>query len=77
MKFYKYKQLQRMTFFGYDDLNIDDTSSISKTSSQSAAGINYDTKYNCKNQYMFYILTNNDANNKCLTLELVIHKDAS
>ena len=44
MKFYRYKQLQRMTFFGFDDLNINDTSSISKTSSQSAAGINYDTK---------------------------------
>ena len=43
MKFYRYKQLQRMTFFGFDDLNIADTSSISKTSSQSTVGI-IDTK---------------------------------
>ena len=35
MKFYKYKQLQRMTFFGYDDLNATDTTSFSKTSVQS------------------------------------------
>ena len=35
MKFYKYKQLQRMTFFGYDDLNATDTTSFSKTSAQS------------------------------------------
>ena len=34
MKFYKYKQLQRMTFFGYDDLNATDTTSFSKTSAQ-------------------------------------------
>ena len=34
MKFYKYKQLQRMTFFGYDDLNATDTTSCSKTSAQ-------------------------------------------
>ena len=34
MKFYKYKQLQRMTFFGNDDLNIADTTSLSKTSKQ-------------------------------------------
>ena len=35
MKFYKYKQLQRMTFFGYDDLNATDTTSFSRTSVQS------------------------------------------
>ena len=34
MKFYRYKQLQRMTFFGSDDLNITDTTSLSKTSKQ-------------------------------------------
>ena len=44
MKFYKYKQLQRMTFFGYDDLNLTDATSISKTSPQTSAGITCDTK---------------------------------
>ena len=43
MKFYRYKQLQRMTFFGYDDLNKADTTSVFKTSAQSTAGIT-DTK---------------------------------
>ena len=44
MKFYKYKQLQRMAFFGFDDLNRADASSLSKKSPQSTtAGIN-DTK---------------------------------
>jgi hypothetical protein len=44
MKFYKYKQLQRCTFSGYDDLNIADDKSVFKTSPQSAAGIIDDTK---------------------------------
>ena len=44
MKFYRYKQLQRMTFFGNDDLNIADDKSVFKTSPQSAAGIIDDTK---------------------------------
>ena len=35
MKFYKYKQLQRMAFFGFDDLNRADASSLSKKSPQS------------------------------------------
>ena len=44
MKFYRYKQLQRMTFFGYDYLNKNDNASISKTSAQSAADVTFDTK---------------------------------
>ena len=44
MKFYKYKQLQRCTFFGLDDLNLNDGFSCIKTSPQSAAGIVEDTK---------------------------------
>jgi hypothetical protein len=44
MKFYKYKQLQRCTFFGLDDLNFNDGFSCIKTSPQSAAGIVEDTK---------------------------------
>ena len=44
MKFYKYKQLQRCTFFGYDDLNIADDRSVLKKSSQSVGTINEDTK---------------------------------
>jgi len=44
MKFYKYKQLQRCTFFGYDDLNLTDDRSVFKTSAQSGAGIIDDTK---------------------------------
>ena len=44
MKFYKYKQLQRCTFFGFDDLNLTDDRSVFKTSPQSAAGIIEDTK---------------------------------
>jgi hypothetical protein len=44
MKFYKYKQLQRCTFFGYDDLNLTDVRSVLKTSAQSAGTINEDTK---------------------------------
>jgi hypothetical protein len=44
MKFYKYKQLQRCTFFGYDDLNVTDDRSVLKKSAQSGAGIIDDTK---------------------------------
>lgn len=44
MKFYKYKQLQRCTFFGNDDLNLTDDRSVIKTSSESGAGIIEDTK---------------------------------
>jgi hypothetical protein len=44
MKFYKYKQLQRCTFFGLDDLNLYEAFSCIKTSPQSAAGIVEDTK---------------------------------
>ena len=44
MKFYKYKQLQRCTFFGHDDLNLTDDRSVFKTSAQSDAGIVDDTK---------------------------------
>ena len=44
MKFYKYKQLQRCTFFGQDDLNLLDDRSVFKTSKQSAGGIIDDTK---------------------------------
>jgi hypothetical protein len=44
MKFYKYKQLQRCTFFGHDDLNLTDDRSVFKTSAQSGAGIIDDTK---------------------------------
>ena len=34
MKFYKYKQLQRCTFFGLDDLNLYEDFSCIKTSPQ-------------------------------------------
>ena len=44
MKFYRYKQLQRLTFFGFDDAYVADASSLSKKSPQSAAGIVNDTK---------------------------------
>ena len=44
MKFYKYKQLQRCTFFGHDDLNLLDDRSVFKTSPQSEAAIIEDTK---------------------------------
>ena len=44
MKFYKYKQLQRCTFFGHDDLNLLDDRSVFKTSPQSDAAIIEDTK---------------------------------
>ena len=45
MKFYRYKQVQRLTFFGYDDVYVNDASSLSKKSPQSiTAGVNNDTK---------------------------------
>ena len=44
MKFYKYKQLQRCTFFGHDDLNLTDDRSVFKSSAQSEATIVEDTK---------------------------------
>ena len=44
MKFYRYKQLQRMTFFGHDDLNLADDRSVFKSSAQSDAVIIDDTK---------------------------------
>jgi hypothetical protein len=45
MKFYKYKQVQRLTFFGYDDVFHDDPASFSKKSPQSTtAGVDNDTK---------------------------------
>ncbi len=44
MKFYKYKQLQRCTFFGHDDLNLLDDRSVFKKSPQSEATIIEDTK---------------------------------
>ena len=43
MKFYKYKQVQRLTFFGYDDILKTDTTSFSKTSATSV-NVPYDTK---------------------------------
>ena len=44
MKFYRYKQVQRLTFFGFDDAYIADASSLSKKSAQSGAAIVNDTK---------------------------------
>ena len=45
MKFYRYKQLQRLSFFGYDDVLHDDPTSFSKKSPQSTtAGVDNDTK---------------------------------
>jgi hypothetical protein len=43
MKFYRYKQVQRLTFFGYDDVLKTDTTSFSKTSATSV-NVAYDTK---------------------------------
>jgi hypothetical protein len=43
MKFYKYKQVQRLTFFGFDDVYVNDASSLSLTSPQSF-NIDFDTK---------------------------------
>jgi hypothetical protein len=45
MKYYKYKQVQRMTFFGYDDVNMANPTSLSKISPQTVIGpITNDTK---------------------------------
>jgi hypothetical protein len=44
MKFYRYKQVQRLTFFGYDDILKLDNDSLLKTSEQTGIGINFDTK---------------------------------
>ena len=45
MKFYRYKQVQRLTFFGIDDVYIADASSLSKKSPQSiTVGVDNDTK---------------------------------
>ena len=44
MKFYRFKQVQRLVFFGYDDVLINDAGSLSKRSKQSAVGIDHDTK---------------------------------
>ena len=43
MKFYRYKQVQRLTFFGYDDILKTDQTSFSKTSPTSV-NVAYDTK---------------------------------
>jgi hypothetical protein len=44
MKFYRYKQVQRLAFFGFDDDLFDNAESLSKRSPQSLAGIANDTK---------------------------------
>ena len=45
MKFYRYKQVQRLTFFGYDDVYVNDASTLSKKSPQSTTvGVVNDTK---------------------------------
>jgi len=45
MKFYKYKQVQRLTFFGFDDVYREDPNSFSKKSPLSVtAGVDNDTK---------------------------------
>ena len=45
MKFYKYKQVQRLTFFGYDDVDKEVISSFSKKSDQTTDnGVDHDTK---------------------------------
>ena len=43
MKFYKFKQVQRLVFFGYDDILRTDSGSVSKKSKQSTTSSN-DTK---------------------------------
>ena len=43
MKFYRYKQVQRLTFFGYDDILKTDQTSFSKTS-PTTVNVDYDTK---------------------------------
>ncbi len=45
MKFYRYKQVQRLTFFGFDDVYKEDASTLSKRSPQSiGAAVDNDTK---------------------------------
>ena len=44
MKFYRFKQVQKLVFFGHDDLLINDAGSLSKTSKYSEANIINDTK---------------------------------
>jgi hypothetical protein len=44
MKFYRFKQVQKLVFFGYDDIFINDAGSLSKTSKYSEANIINDTK---------------------------------
>ena len=45
MKFYRYKQVQRLTFFGFDDVYKEDESSLYKKSPQSiGAAVDNDTK---------------------------------
>jgi hypothetical protein len=45
MKYYRYKQVQRLTFFGYDDIFKSDNASLSKTSAQTTAvNVYNDTK---------------------------------
>jgi hypothetical protein len=44
MKFYRYKQVQRLTFFGHDDILKMDNNSLSKTSEQTTAVNVHDTK---------------------------------
>ena len=45
MKYYRYKQVQRLTFFGYDDIFKNDNASLSKTSAQTTAvNVDNDTK---------------------------------
>ena len=44
MKFYRYKQVQRLTLFGYDDILKTDQTSFLKTSPQSTENVQYDTK---------------------------------
>ena len=54
MKFYRYKQVQRLAFFGFDDVLINNAGSLSKRSAQSIAGIANDTKtlrFNFPNLY--------------------------
>ena len=45
MKFYRYKQVQRLTLFGYDDILKTDQTSFLKTSPQTTnVNVQYDTK---------------------------------
>ena len=44
MKYYRYKRVQRLTLFGYDDIFKTDNTSLSKTSAQTTADNVHDTK---------------------------------